>query len=71
MLITKRRSRALVFACMAAIGGSPLAGCGEKEATIIPSNKKKDDLQKDIENPYGADIKTPTPKKKGGRRARD
>jgi len=60
-----------VFACIAAVGSSVLVGCGEKEAAVIPSNKKKDELQKDIENPYGVEIKAPNAKKKGGRASRD
>ena len=71
ILITKFSSRSLVLACVAAVGSSALVGCGEKEATIIPSNKKKDELQKDIENPYGVEIKTPkVNKKRGGSRSR-
>ena len=35
------------------------AGCGEKEARIIPANRSKDELQKDIENPYGVQLKVP------------
>lgn len=39
-------------------------GCGgEPEATIIPNEKSRDELQKDLENPYGA----PPPKTKGKR----
>ena len=36
-----------------------VAGCGEKEARIIPANKSKNELQKDIENPYGVHLKVP------------
>jgi hypothetical protein len=37
-----------------------IAGCGggEKEVVYAPAGKSKDDLQKDIENPYGAPVKS-------------
>jgi hypothetical protein len=35
-----------------------IAGCGgEKEVVYAPSGKTKDELQKDIENPYGVPTK--------------
>jgi len=42
-----------------AVGLLSLAGCGggERELPIVDSKKPKDDLQKDIENPYGAPAK--------------
>jgi hypothetical protein len=36
-----------------------LAGCGgEPELPVLPSNKPKDELQKEIDNPLGVPIKT-------------
>lgn len=48
-----------------AAGVVSLAGCGgEKEVPVIPSSKGKDDLQSDIENPYGGQTKKGKPKRK-------
>ncbi|MDG3006884.1 hypothetical protein [Paludisphaera mucosa] len=44
-----------------------VAGCGEREARIAPSDKKKEDMQKDIDNPYGAEIKDTIKKGKSAR----
>ncbi|WP_165248897.1 hypothetical protein [Paludisphaera soli] len=49
----------LILACSA--GLLPMAGCGESEAPIASTDKKRDDLQKDIENPYGVEVKQPKP----------
>lgn len=47
------------------LGAALLAGCtGEREAPIIPSSKPKDDLQKDLENPYGGPVKEGKAKRK-------
>jgi hypothetical protein len=40
-----------------AAGMAGLAGCRrEPELPVIPSNKSKDDLQKEIENPLGIPV---------------
>jgi hypothetical protein len=39
----------------------PMAGCGEPEAPIAPTDKGRDELQKDIENPYGVEVKKTKP----------
>lgn len=58
-------SLSIAFAVVS--GACALPGCGEKEAPVIPSSKKKDDLQKDIENPYGVELKAPKAVKRRGR----
>lgn len=56
MWSSRRSARALTFGTLIAVTSSgvlPLAGCGESEAPIKSTDKKRDDLQKEIENPLG------------------
>jgi hypothetical protein len=59
--------RSLLVSSLAA-GMAPLSGClgGEESYPVIPSDKPKDELQKDIDNPFGAPI--PKGKSKAKRR---
>jgi len=50
------------------VGLLPVIGCGEDEAPIVASDKSKDDLQKEIENPFGVEVKTGKAKSKSSRR---
>jgi hypothetical protein len=49
-----RRALLASLATAGCLGLAILPGCGEPEADIAPAEKPKDELQKDIENPYGA-----------------
>lgn len=60
-------ARGLLFGIAA--GSLPLAGCGgANELPVIPSTKSKDELQKEIENPYGLSFKQSS-KRRGRRRS--
>jgi len=50
-----------------AVGSLSLAGCGggERELPVIDSKKPKDDLQREIENPYGPPAKRGKSKLRG------
>ena len=68
MMWIRSLSRAFVLAPLGLglfAGVLLVAGCGEKEARIISANKSKDELQKDIENPYGVHLKVPVKGKRG------
>ncbi len=41
-----------------AAGLAALSGCGEAEKTypVIPTNKSKDELSADVDNPFGAPV---------------
>ncbi len=58
-----RRVAILSFMVPSLAGGLiALPGCGgEKELPVIDSKKPKDELQQDIENPYGAPTKPSKP----------
>lgn len=68
-MLSRRSAISLGLLAGVAAGSLPLAGCGgEKEAPILSSNKSKDELQKEIENPYGAPPPKQSGKRRGGRR---
>jgi len=62
------RRVAILSSLMASFAGGIgcLSGCGgaEKELPVIDSKKPKDELQLDIENPYGNPAKKGKPKRK-------
>lgn len=57
--------RSLLTFPLAAAGLAALSGCGgEKTYPVIESKKPKDELHKDIENPFGGEFKQGKPKKR-------
>jgi hypothetical protein len=56
--------RSLRVACRSFLiaGAVVAAGCGEKEAAVIPSDKPRAELQKEMENPYDAAVASPKTK---------
>lgn len=62
------RSLTLGFLIVAFSAGLlPTAGCGEPEAKVLSTDKGRDALQKDIENPYGVEVKQTKPKSRSRR----
>jgi len=62
-----RRDALLSFLVFPFVGGlATLPGCvgGEKELPVIDSKKPKDELQLEIENPYGVPAKRSKSKRK-------